>query len=288
MTMIEIRDTNAMVTRLRDAERRFEKGASVPHATRELLNELLDGLAESGPLELGVTPEAWLSSISSAELGIAAADDSLSAKAVRQSEQSIRELRRFFGGSDDLTWVDWIVLLVFLPFLPMALFQAVCLSPFWLPAVLIKAFKRRHVPDVREVATGLELPDRLLFAHAVKASRPEVGSALRAKLGAYVPPVLIATDQRLVLARPPSLLPRQPGQFAVAWDVPYSRIRSFSSRTVAGGGSEVVTVQTPEREITYKLPLYEGTAMVAILKRRAAEAFPDSVASSARVAVEAG
>jgi hypothetical protein len=236
-----------------------------------------------------VTPTAWLSSISSAELGIAAADDGSSPTKVRRVEHSIRELRRFFGGSDDYTWVDSIALLFFLPFVPVALFQAICFSPFLLGWALIAGFKRRYVEDVREVATGLELPDRLLFAHPVNAARSELRSAVRARLGAYVHPVLIATDRRLVLARPPSLLVRRSGRFAVAWEVPYSRIRSFSSRTVAGGqyGREVVIVQTPERDITYKLPLHEGTALVAILRWRATEAFADSPASSAPVAVAA-
>jgi hypothetical protein len=282
--MIDIRDRDgspACVTRSNGSR------TALPSRMRpeELLDELVDALAESGPLELDVTEAAWLSSIRSAESGVAAADGGSSPTSVRRAEQSIGELKRFFGGTDDGTRADWIVLPFLLLLLLVALFLAICMSPLLLLVVLIKGFKQRYVGDVREAATGLELPDRLLFAHTVNAARSEVSSAVRARLGAYVHPVLIATDRRLALAQPPTLLPRRSGRFAVVWEVPYSRIRAFSTRT--GFSRELVTIQTSEREITFKLPSVEGYALVAILKRRAPEAFTDSVASSAEVAVAA-
>lgn len=96
--MVDVLDAKPMFIRLRDAQGRFERGAPVPLAARELLDELVDALADSGPLELQVTPGAWLAGIKSAEAGIAAADDGTSPKSVRRAKRSIRGLKRFFGG----------------------------------------------------------------------------------------------------------------------------------------------------------------------------------------------
>ena len=201
--MIDIRDAEAMVIRLRDAQGRFEKGAPVPYAVRALLDELVDALADSGPFELDVTSAAWLSSVRSAERGIAAAVDGSSPKAVRRAKRSIRELKGFFG-ENDWTWIGCIFVLFLLPVLvplvAFGLFEAVCMaivmSPFFLLWLLVKWLINRYIPstraakvkppDVREVASGLELPDRLLFALEVNVPRPGVNSAGRARSRACV------------------------------------------------------------------------------------------------------
>jgi hypothetical protein len=282
VVMIDICDAATMVTRLREAERQFEKGAPVPHAASELLDELLDALADSGPLELHVTPEAWLGSIRSAERGIAAADDGSSPKSVRRAKRSIRELKRLFGARDSAREVLLLLPLVLL---------AILMLPLVLAVMLIERLTRRYVPDARKVATELGLPDRLLFAHAVKAARSEVKSTARARSGAYVHPVLVATDRRLVLAQSPIEVPVGSGQqrFAVGWEIPYCRIRSFATETIFRGDDEreVVTIQAAEREIIYKMPNGAGKALAAILSRRAPEAVNGPVAPSARVAITA-
>jgi hypothetical protein len=84
--MVDVLDAKAMLARLHDAQRRFEKGAPVPLAARELLDELVDALADSGPLELQVSPGAWLASIKSAQAGIRAADDGTSPKNARRAK----------------------------------------------------------------------------------------------------------------------------------------------------------------------------------------------------------
>ncbi len=277
--MIDIRDANGMVARLRDVQRRFEKGAPVPHAARELLVELLDALADSGPIELGVTPTAWLDSIDWAERGITAADASPSPKTVRQTKRSIRELKAFFGQRDWI-WSDWLVL----PFVALFLLsQLIFMGPVLLPVfVLIYVFERRYIPNAREVAIGLELPERLLFAHAVKRARSEAPSATRARLGAYVHPVLIATDRRVVLAQPSSERPFRSRQhrFAVGWEIPHPYIQSFSAHTTPKGEEVTVSIQTAEREVTQQMPGSVATALLDILKRRIPEGLDRSWASN--------
>ena len=44
------------------------------------------------------------------------------------------------------------------------LLLVLCRCVFW--------FQTRYIPDEREVATALELPDRGLFSHVVKAAPP--------------------------------------------------------------------------------------------------------------------
>jgi hypothetical protein len=193
---------------------------------------------------------------------------------VRRAKKSIRELKRLFGDRDR-SWTHWLALLLVWLVLASA---AVFALPFVPLAVLIEMVKKRYVPDVRKVVTSLDLRDRALFARAVKTTASAQRSATRARFGAYVHPVLIATDRRLVLAEPSSELPVPGDQqhFSIGWEVSYSRIRSITSKTIGGESPmELVSIQTPERAIAYKLPGTEGKALLAILRRRAPEAADD-------------
>jgi hypothetical protein len=109
----------------------------------------------------------------------------------------------------------------------------------------------------------------------LKQLRPPSDRQTRARFGAYVRPVLVATDWRLFLAEPSTELPVPWDQqhFSIAWEVSYSRIQAITSTSVGGESPmEVVSIQTPERAITYKMPGGEGKALLAILRRRAPEA----------------
>ena len=72
--MIDVLDSEAMLGRLGAVERGSEKGALVPQAARELLNDVPDALADSGPFELDVDASAWLSGVHAAQRGLAAAE----------------------------------------------------------------------------------------------------------------------------------------------------------------------------------------------------------------------
>ena len=58
--MIDVRDPEAVLAKLVNAQRRFEKGGGVPVAVHDLLVELEGALADSGPFELDVSPDRWL------------------------------------------------------------------------------------------------------------------------------------------------------------------------------------------------------------------------------------
>ena len=90
----------------------------MPRVARLLLDELADGLADSGPLELGATSANWLRGVDSAQRGLAAANDDSSPKSWRRARRSLRELKGFFG-EPDRTWAESLGLvflcLVFVP-----------------------------------------------------------------------------------------------------------------------------------------------------------------------------
>ena len=289
--MIDIRDRDVTVANLRDAQRRFERGAPVPVVARELLRELADALTDSGPLELDVTAEKWLKAVRSADRGAESADANPSPKTVRRAKRSLRELERFFAREDRwqnlMAWGRVIVILL----IPVAIvvhshdklralmWIAIVIGGLTLLGFLIAIYERRYEPNVRAAATWLDLPDRQLFAHVVSADSKDRLHARSTLL--YVRPVLIATDRRLVLARAARTAPGSTDrhEFEFGWEIPYSDITAFSSKTTGGEGpKEVVTVQSQTREIKYELELADGKALAAILKHRAPEAFTESAA----------
>jgi hypothetical protein len=255
--MIDIRDKKQVLAALRQAKRRFEKGAPVPYEVRALLNELAEGLADSGPFELGVLSSTWLDSTDSANRGVAE-------ESVRAARRAIRELTHSFGGRD---WsrLDCVVMpFAFVLVLPTLMFAI----PLVLVGLLINHFiTRRYLPDVRKVVTTLELPDRVLFAYPVRTTGSLACSPLRARFGSYVHPVLVATDRRVLLAEPPSDLPVQPDRqrFSITREVSYSRIRSAAIRVSCV--TQVLAIDTDE----YKISGDEAKALVAIITRHAPE-----------------
>jgi hypothetical protein len=261
--MIDIRDKKQVLAALRQAKRSFEKGAPVPYEARELLDELAEALAGTGPFELGVSSCRWLERIDWAKRGLAAANDHSSAKAVRRTRAAIHELTRSFGGMD-WTWIERLMM----PFVIVAtLYTVICMLVFVPLIVLVILFRKRYLPDVRKVVTTLELPDRVLFAQPVRATRVPACSPRRARFGAYVHPVLVATDRRVVLAEPTSDLParRDRQRFSITWEASYSRIRAIGTRVRCD--SQIVAIDTDE----YKMPRDEARALVAIITRHAPE-----------------
>lgn len=297
LIMVDVSDRGAIVAALRDAQRRFEKGAPVPRVAEELLRELADALANSGPSELGVTSEAWLAAVDAAALGIANTDAEPPSPTVRRAKRSLRKLDLFFRRKH--TWGDYLLLLLAVAIVigpPIAIVvsshdkpKAAVLSAVVIAALFVSAFLiGRNGLDAEKVGTQLDLPDRQLFAHAVKASDSEANSFAHAKF------VLIATDGRLVLARAANELSgRSDGnEFRLAGEIAYRDITTFStfstyadspdittfSSTITGGDSpnEIVTVHSREREVSYRLPSDDGKALVANIRRRAPEVFGGS------------
>ncbi|MGN6868665.1 MAG: hypothetical protein ACTHMY_09710 [Solirubrobacteraceae bacterium] len=281
--MLDVRDRSSILAALRDAGRRFEKGAPPPLVVRDLLHELADALADSGPFELDVQSGAWLGAVAAANRGVASLGELSPSRASRQTGRSIRELQWFFArkqgwGSRIAAWgCAGYLVAVFLVGIPIAIIEKSTNKPA--AALLVVAaiaaiagalfLWGRYQPNPRKVATWLDLPDRILFAHVVKAPW-EVKSFIREILGTYVHPVLIATDRRVLLARPTSerLVNGAEQQFELSWESVYAGISSVSSKSTGGEHPEqTVTMLTRGRALEYVMKTDDSMAFIAILER---------------------
>ncbi len=106
----------------------------------------------------------------------------------------------------------------------------------------------------------------------------DVASSARTKLGPYIRPVLIATDQRLLLANAVAATRPQTGhEFTRACELLYSDIESLSFATTGGDHpSAVVTARTADREIRHTMSFWDGKALIAIVKRRTPDDAPEN------------
>ena len=95
--MVDVRKPALVVASLREAPERFEKGGTVPVAVSRLLGEVADALADSGPLELGVSPRRWLRAQ-------ARANPYLDTDVCKQCRHAKRALRRLHGAVISVGW----------------------------------------------------------------------------------------------------------------------------------------------------------------------------------------
>ena len=158
--MIDVREPEAMLARLADAQRRFEKGGGVPVAVHDLLVELEGALAASGPFELDVSPDRWLGvqaqmrdlvqRLKHAPAQESAAKHAPAQESAARARKALGQLRRLFKRErrsrrwrapfNDSRW---------LPFALCALWGAVFGGMFWLSA---------SGPHSKSVAVLLALP----------------------------------------------------------------------------------------------------------------------------------
>jgi hypothetical protein len=296
--MLDMRDRDVVVAKLCDAQRRFERGGPVPLVARELLHDLADALADSGPLELDVTAESWLNAVRAVDRGVSSADADPSTKTVRRAKRALRSLERFFGSKKELFFAGttgrWATLALARRWNAFphpadlgcrvgrvarradAIWIGIVIGGLALLTGLIVIYHRRYRPDVRAAAKWLRLSDRPLFANVVSEKTERAKGTLL-----YVHPVLLATDHRLVLARAAhaARVSSDRHEFELAWEIPYRDIAAFSSKRVGNEDpKERVSIQSQERQVTYELIPAEGKALVAILKRRAPEALTEAPA----------
>jgi hypothetical protein len=228
--VIDVRETEAVLAKLAEARRRFEKGAGVPIAVLDLLVELDAAIAHSGPFELGVSPDDWVRiqtrmSGSIESLNDAAAEESAARarKALRQLQRLFkrgRRLRRWRARFSDARWI---------PFALLAFYFAIFAGTIWLAG--------SHPHHGLTVALLTVLIVFLVFSSfvCIGATQRASEAAGDRKLAAMHAPeerclfasrlprrkLVIATDQRVFAVSAPLRLRRsQP-----LWSLPYPRIR---------------------------------------------------------------
>jgi hypothetical protein len=234
--VIDVREPEAVLAKLAEARRRFAKGGGVPTAVHDLLVELAGAIAESGPVELDVSPGRWVR-IQTRMSGVVESLNGASAQeSAARARKALRQLRRVFKWRRRLRW--WRAPLNDVRWLPSALFAcylAIFAGTTWLP--------HRHT-GVTALLFGL-LFVFLLFSFPVSivVTQRATSAAGGRKLAAMHAPeerclfasrlrrrqLVIATDQRVFAVSAPIPLTRsQP-----LWSLPYSRITSVMKETNA-------------------------------------------------------
>jgi hypothetical protein len=241
--VIDVREPEAVLAKLADAQRRFEKGGGVPVAVHDLLVELDGALADSGPFELDVSPDRWLGVQAQMRdlvqrLKYAPGGQEGAARArkvlgqLRRLFKRERRLRRWRAPFKDSRW---------LPVALCASWGAVFGGTFWLSA---------SGPHSNSVAVLLALPLVFFFLSllvSIVRTPQAVGAAGDRRLSAMHAPeerslfasrlprrqLVIATDQRVFVVSAPRRLSRS----RLLWSISYDRINGATPYNAANARS---------------------------------------------------
>ena len=233
-SVIDVREPEAVLAKLANAWRRFEQGAGVPIAVRDLLLELGGAIADSGPFELAVSPDDWVRIQTRISGSLESLDDAPGQESADRARKALRQLQRLFKRGrrlrkwrarfNDARWIPSALLACYLAILAgtvwlfeshphgksAAVLFAVALVIAWLAFLLIFIGAAQHAT----IAAG----DRKLAAMQAPEERWLFASRLPRRQ------LVIATDQRVFVVSAPLRLRRsQP-----LWSLPYSRITSVT------------------------------------------------------------
>jgi hypothetical protein len=134
-TTADLRAPDRILVELADARRQFEKGAAAPVAVRDRLVELAGALADSGPLELGVSPRRWLRAQAklSALVGVSRDDAPPGQLTAARARKALRQLRRLMRLSAwSARWRKWTHGSRWAPFVLFAVAGLLVISVIWL------------------------------------------------------------------------------------------------------------------------------------------------------------
>jgi hypothetical protein len=232
--VIDVREPDEVLARIRCARRQFEKRGGVPSATRRLLVELDDAVGATGPLELGGPARRWLSAqarvrraverlrddrvevqVGDAELGLRAARHLFrlarwSARCRRWSGGTTRALRIQFATPWLLAAIVRAVLeSIFQPggFRPIFLAVGPLVLAFvWLPFFRNATARLRDAALAREATGAVAGDQRALLGLRLVSHGPRSGVNL-----------VIATDRQVIAARR-----MRHERWAVSWSEPYT------------------------------------------------------------------
>ena len=234
--VVDLRAPDRVLAELADARRQFEKGGPTPVVVRDRLLELADALADSGPLELGLSPRRWVETQSTVTEIVARLQrnptDLLSATRAGQAIGRLRRLMRSARWSSRwrartrgsprapvilfalcaliVTGLTWLIESLahgqssgrwLLPALPIVtIFFFACMSSIW---------RAREAAQARELAATIAPTERPL-AYCRMPSRQ----------------FAVATDQRVLAINLPSA---RHGSRAL-WSMPYAQIIAIEPR----------------------------------------------------------
>jgi hypothetical protein len=224
--MVDLQDREATVAAIREALQRFETDAPPPAVAVDLLRQLHEQLADSGPFEFGLRWRRAVE-ISGRELGRLESD-------VLSVRSALAALEVFFANGSGWRWW-WLSASIEQKVLTgiLAPFLLLCLLLWWLLFWPLIALQRRRsvLGDPRSAAVSPELRDRLLFATTCRSSR---GGSDRRRL-------IVATDRGIVIGKPEHTRVR------IECEIPYPQVRK--QRT--GDRNSLLAIRAPDNSEDY-------------------------------------
>jgi hypothetical protein len=266
--MVDIRDREATVAAIREAQQRFEKDAPTPTVAVELLGQLHEQLGDSGPFEFG-GPTArltgwqggWGLALAISGEALALAESDSSPHAARRVRSALAALEVFFANGSWWRWTwrtsahkVFLVIFVF-PLLALGAVLWVFLLPFLWPLGMLQRRRSGVLRDPRSAAVALELRDRLLFAKTTVDRRR----------------LIVATERGIVIAKPENTRVR------IEREIPYPNVRAELS--VAGSGMEArqqLEIRATDNSEMYTMSFYRFD-LPKILQLRAPEALSPGI-----------
>ena len=240
--MIDVGEPEAVLAKLVDAQRRFEKGGGVPVAVHDLLVELEGALADSGPFELDVSPDRWLGVQAQMRDLVQRLKHAPAQESAARARKALGQLRRLFKhGRRVRRWRAPFKDSRWLPFALCASWGAVFGGMFWLST------SGPHSNSVAVLLTVLVVFFFLSFLFSIVVTPQEVGAAGDRKLAAMHAPeerclfasrlprrqLVIATDQRVFVVSAPRRLSRS----RLLWSISYDRINGATPYNAANARS---------------------------------------------------
>ena len=240
--VIDVGEPEAVLAKLVDAQRRFEKGGGVPVAVHDLLVELEGALADSGPFELDVSPDRWLGVQAQMRDLVQRLKHAPAQESAARARKALGQLRRLFKhGRRVRRWRAPFKDSRWLPFALCASWGAVFGGMFWLST------SGPHSNSVAVLLTVLVVFFFLSFLFSIVVTPQEVGAAGDRKLAAMHAPeerclfasrlprrqLVIATDQRVFVVSAPRRLSRS----RLLWSISYDRINGATPYNAANARS---------------------------------------------------
>jgi len=283
--VIDVREPEAVLTKLADARRRFEKGAGVPIAVRDLLVELDGAIADSGPFELEMSPGRWVRIQTRMSGLVESLNDASAQESSARARKALRQLRRVFKRGrwlrwlrapfDDARWVPFTLLgfyfVVFVGTTWLAashphrhpLLLALALVVAWLSFLFVLIGAAQHATTAagdRKLAAMHAPEERCLFASRLPSRE-----------------LVIATDQRVFAVSAPRRLTRS----WQLWSIPYDRITYVTPEKAANARGVRLHAGASAQRVEWRWSDFgsesnskdrykdEQEALVAIVDRRA-------------------
>jgi hypothetical protein len=275
--VFDLREPEDVLESLDDALRDLERDPAKERDGRELAVALVEAIAASGPLEMGVSPETWMATQRKVNEGLARLPkvdqvyaEGLTTLALRRLRRTFRRARRRgrwrsrFGYSPRAPWVALAALSLLLvaatvtieslahgEFTPLYFLPAFVLEMILLAVLTPAVVLASDAAVARVTAEQVAPSERWLLACRLKSRG-----------------VLIATDQRLVAAGPV----RATGTPKLLWSSTYGDVRAVGNPklrqyTVRDGQ----TTHVIQARAIWPLDDYQAdreSALLAILSRR--------------------